>query len=148
MNRRIFLAALLSGLAGRADAQNAGMDSPAGLWRTFDDRTGRERGVIRIDRMGDTLSGTIVGTVDPADAVKRCDRCEGERHGQATIGLTIITGMRRDGEEWSGGRILDPETGSLWRCRMELRDGGRALVVRGYLGISLLGRSQTWIRVP
>jgi uncharacterized protein (DUF2147 family) len=56
--------------------------------------------------------------------------------------------MRRDGSEWSGGRILDPENGKIYRCTIEVVDGGKRLKVRGYIGISLIGRTQYWDRVP
>jgi uncharacterized protein (DUF2147 family) len=62
------------------------------------------------------------------------------------IGLDIIRGLHQDGEQWSGGEILDPENGATYRCSIRVEDGGRKLVVRGYVGFSLLGRSQTWLR--
>jgi uncharacterized protein (DUF2147 family) len=120
--------------------------SPAGNWRTFDDRTGKERGMVHIDDVDGRLTGRVVSTVDPADAAHVCDRCDDDRHGKPLIGLEIIRGMQPDGEGWSGGRVLDPETGGVYRGKMHLEDGGRRLVLRGYLGISLFGRSQTWVR--
>jgi len=60
------------------------------------------------------------------------------------IGLTIITGLHREGDHWGGGQILDPKNGSVYRCRIRAIDSGRKLELRGYLGISLLGRTQTW----
>ncbi len=120
--------------------------TPAGLWRTFDDRTGRERASVLIERQGDVLTGRIVGVVNPADGARICEQCPGERKGKPILGLTIITGMRRDGDHWGGGQILDPQTGSVYRCTMRLSDGGRTLIVRGFVGFSLFGRSQTWRR--
>jgi uncharacterized protein (DUF2147 family) len=61
-------------------------------------------------------------------------------------GMTIINGMKPDADTWDGGQILDPENGKLYKCKMHLDDDGQKLVVRGYVGVSLLGRSQTWIR--
>jgi uncharacterized protein (DUF2147 family) len=60
--------------------------------------------------------------------------------------MEILRHMRPDGDEWSGGEILDPETGKTYRAKMRLEDGGRKLIVRGYIGFSLFGRSQTWLR--
>lgn len=54
--------------------------------------------------------------------------------------------MKKDGDHWDGGNILDPENGKVYKCKMSLEDGGQKLVVRGYIGVSLLGRSQTWVR--
>ena len=122
--------------------------SPIGLWRTFDDKTGRERGLVRIWEEDGVLYGRIENTIDPAEAKHVCDKCRDDRKGQPIIGLNIIRGMKRDGERWSGGEILDPENGETYRCAMRLEDGGRKLVVRGYIGISLLGRSQVWLRAP
>jgi uncharacterized protein (DUF2147 family) len=60
--------------------------------------------------------------------------------------MTVVTGMHKDGEDWDGGEILDPDTGKIYRCKMHLEKGGTELIVRGFIGISLLGRSQTWVR--
>lgn len=128
---------------GLVRAQGA---SPVGLWRTFDDRTGKERGLVRIWEQNGTLYGRVVSTVDPADANKTCGKCTGDRKDKPVIGLDIIRGLHQDGEQWSGGEILDPENGATYRCSIRVEDGGRKLVVRGYVGFSLLGRSQTWLR--
>lgn len=123
-------------------------DTPVGLWRAYDDRTGRESAIIRIERQGGVLIGKVISTRNPADAYKTCTKCDGARHDQPILGLTIITNMRRDGARWDGGQILDPRTGSVYRCIMRLEDGGSRLIVRGFIGLSLFGRSQTWVRVP
>jgi uncharacterized protein (DUF2147 family) len=120
--------------------------TPAGLWRTFDDTTGRERGRVLIEEHDGVFSGKIVGTVDPADAARRCERCSGARYNAPVIGLPILTGMRSDGDHWDGGEILDPQSGNVYDCTMRFSDAGHTLIVRGYLGIALLGRSQTWLR--
>jgi len=120
--------------------------SPVGVWRTFDDKTGRENGLVRIWAQNGVLYGNIAGVVDPADAKKSCDKCGDDRKGKPLIGLNILRGLHQDGNQWDGGEILDPETGRTYRCSMRVKDGGRQLVVRGYLGISLLGRSETWRR--
>lgn len=131
-------------LAGAAQAQ---APSPAGLWRSYDDRTGRERGLIRIREEAGQLIGSITGTIDPAEAARTCDNCKGDRHGRPILGLTILTGLHRQGEGWAGGEIVDPETGSVYRCSLRLAKGGAELVLRGYIGIPLFGRTQTWRRV-
>ena len=133
-------------LAGGTRLAEAAGPSPAGDWRTFDDRTGKERGMVHIDDTGGIVTGRVVSTLDPAEASHVCDKCDDDRRGQKLIGLEIIRGMRPDGEGWSDGRVLDPETGGIYRGKMHLEDGGQKLVLRGYLGISLFGRSQTWIR--
>ena len=63
------------------------------------------------------------------------------------IGLTILTGMKKVGDHWGGGQIVDPKSGSTYRCKMTLVEGGTRLDVRGFIGVSLFGRTQTWQRV-
>ncbi len=120
--------------------------TPVGTWRTFDDHTGRERSLIQIDDKGGVLVGRVLSTVDPADSNHVCEKCDDDRKNKPIIGLEIIRGMRKDGDEWDGGRVLDPETGSVYHGTMHMEDGGEKLVLRGYIGISLFGRSQTWVR--
>lgn len=137
--------AILLGLASLVMGA-AASPSPVGIWRTFDDRTGKESGRVAITEQAGTLTGRITGILDPHDAVQICTLCTGARHDQPVLGMTVLTGMHRDGNEWDGGQILDPRTGSIYHCTLRLEDGGARLVVRGYVGISLFGRSQTWWR--
>ena len=127
-------------------AQAPSLQSPVGLWQTIDDHTGKPRGVVRIFEAQGHLYGDVVRILDPDKAGAVCLKCTDDRKGKPVQGLQIIRGLTPDGAQWSGGTILDPETGDTYRCSMHLADGGQKLVVRGYLGISLLGRNQTWIR--
>jgi hypothetical protein len=78
-----------------------------------------------------------------------CDKCEGERHNQPVTGMTIMWGVKKDGDnEWSGGQILDPGKGKTYKVKLSLKDDGQKLDVRGYIGMPMLGRTQTWIRRP
>jgi uncharacterized protein (DUF2147 family) len=120
--------------------------SPAGLWKTIDDKTGRARGFVRIYEQNGELFGKIESSLSPQDAREVCGRCSGERKDKPVIGMVILTGMKRTGSEYAGGEILDPDTGWVYRCKMRLVEGGRKLILRGYVGFSLLGRSQTWLR--
>ena len=137
---------LLLALMGTASAQD--LTSPAGVWRTTDDKTGLESGLVRLSVANGALFGTIVKVFDPARAGLSCVKCDDDRKGKAIIGLEFLRGLKQDGDTWRGGTILDPETGSIYKSSARLTDGGRKLVVRGYLGISILGRSQTWVREP
>ncbi len=122
-------------------------DSAIGLWRTVDDRTGSERGVVRVFEYNGALYGRIERIFDPAQAALTCVKCADERRDKPLLGLNFLRGLRPDGKDaWSGGEIVDPETGSVYRASARLTDGGDKLVVRGYLLIGLLGRSQTWTR--
>ena len=60
--------------------------------------------------------------------------------------MEIMWGLRKSGNDYSGGRIMDPEDGKIYRCKLRLIDGGKKLEVRGYIGFALLGRTQTWLR--
>ncbi|WP_348651977.1 DUF2147 domain-containing protein [Rhizobium sp. 007] len=122
--------------------------SPVGLWKNIDDATGKPRALIRVTETAGTLQGTVV-KVFPGpteDQNPKCTKCEGARKNAPIVGIVMITGMRKDGDEYSGGEILDPENGKVYSSNMHLLDGGKKLSVRGYIGVSLLGRSQTWIR--
>jgi uncharacterized protein (DUF2147 family) len=143
--RSLTVAGALLACAAAAFAQN---DSPIGTWQTIDDNTGKPKALVQIsqDASGD-LSGTVLKGLGASDTPdRRCTACTDERKDQLIKGMTIIKAMKKAGEGWDGGNILDPENGKVYRCKMALEDGGQKLVVRGYIGISLLGRSQTWIR--
>lgn len=145
--RRTVLA--LAFLPAAALAQRPGAvdrASPVGSWETIDDHTGKAKGIVRIFLYNGRLYGDITRILDPAKANAVCQKCTDDRRGQRVLGLQIIRGLKPDGRLWDGGTILDPETGTTYRCSMRLIDDGRKLVVRGYVGISLFGRSQTWLR--
>jgi uncharacterized protein (DUF2147 family) len=140
--RTLAVVLCLSALGLRAADSAA---TPAGRWRTFDDRTGKAKAIVLLYEDNGLLFGRVETLVDP-DAVKICDKCGDERKGQPVTGMVVIRRMKKDGDEYTGGDILDPKNGSVYRCKMRLIDQGRKLSVRGYLGLSLFGRSQTWVR--
>src|SRR5262245_61152562 len=76
-----------------------------------------------------------------------CTECPGARRNQPVLGLVFIEGMKQSGLDYEGGTILDPETGKLYKASMSLDPGGSQLTVRGYVGLPIFGRSQTWTRV-
>ncbi len=135
-------------LAAATAAFGQGTDTPVGEWQTIDDNTHQPKALVQISQGDDgALSGKVVKGLDPNEKPgKLCTACTDERKDKPILGMTIIKGMKQDGEKWDGGNILDPENGKVYKCNMHLEDGGRKLVVRGYIGVSLLGRSQTWIR--
>jgi uncharacterized protein (DUF2147 family) len=137
------LAAVFGAGARLAHAQGAG--TPVGLWKSIDDETRKPKSLIRIIESGGILTGKVEKILtDKTDA--RCEKCTDDRKDKPVQGMTIITGMKKDGEAWSGGEILDPNNGKVYRSQMALTDGGRKLEVRGYIGVPLLGRTQTWTR--
>jgi uncharacterized protein (DUF2147 family) len=121
--------------------------SPVGIWQTIDDNTHKPTAIIEISQNADgTLSGKPLKGLLPNDAGRRCTACKDERKDQLIQGMTILKDMKQDGDDWNSGKILDPNNGTEYKCKMHLTDGGKKLVVRGYIGFSLLGRSQTWVR--
>ena len=139
---------LLWGGAFAVDAQQSGsaLDTPVGVWRTVDDKTRQPRGLVRIFERGGELVAVAESSFDPKELNDVCDKCTGSRRNQKVIGMEIVWGMKRKGGEYGGGEILDPDTGSIYKCKMTLEDSGKRLVVRGFIGISLVGRSQIWYR--
>jgi uncharacterized protein (DUF2147 family) len=129
-------------------AAHAANLSPLGLWKTIDDTTGEPRGLVRIREINGQYEGRIEKIFPkPGDELNpKCDKCVGVRHDQPVIGMTILWDLTKQGEEYQGGQILDPENGKIYRARMKLIDDGQKLDVRGFIGFSLFGRSQIWIR--
>lgn len=120
--------------------------SPIGLWKTFDDKTGSARAIVRIYAEDGRLYGRIERSFTPGAEKRVCAVCTDERKNQPIVGLLIIRDMKRTDDGYAGGDILDPESGSVYRCKLHLEQGGEKLVVRGFIGISLLGRTQIWER--
>jgi len=118
--------------------------SVVGQWETYDDKTNEKKGLIEIfENNGEYTAkviGSYTGTKDPI-----CQNCEGDRKDQPIIGLEIIRGLEKNGGSYEGGTILDPESGKVYKCYLEL-EGADKLKVRGYIGFALLGRTQYWRR--
>jgi uncharacterized protein (DUF2147 family) len=136
---------LTCSLAGQAADPTA-----AGLWEKVDG-DGKPEGWFRVAEKGGIYEGQLVKAFpkpgeDPS--TWRCTKCEDERKDAPVIGITLIKGMQRQGLAYENGTILDPRDGSVYKARMELSPDGKQLSVRGYLGISLLGRTDVWKRLP
>lgn len=132
-------------MSSAASADNA---SPVGLWKNINDVSGKPRALIRITESNGTLQGRIEKAFPGPneDRNPKCEKCEGALKNAPVVGLVIMTGLKKDGDEYAGGQILDPDNGKVYSSKIHLTDGGKKLSVRGYIGVSLLGRSQTWIR--
>lgn len=119
-----------------------------GKWKTFEDGTGRPKAIVQIYEQDGAIYGKVEQGLIPERAGRRCDKCTDERKGQPVLGMVIVRGLKKQGDEFAGGDILDPDNGSVYRCKLRVIEDGRKLSVRGYKGVSLLGRTQTWERVP
>lgn len=122
-----------------------GAASPAGTWTTIDDKTGAKRAVVNLAVSGNTLSGTIVKVYPQPGDTGVCSKCPGAFKDKKIQGLQFVWGLKDLGNgEWGGGSILDAKTGKIYKAKMSLK--GNKLYVRGYVGVSMLGRTQTWVR--
>jgi uncharacterized protein (DUF2147 family) len=143
---RFACAAALSLSAACAMAQM----TPVGLWKTYSDKDGSVSSESRIVDTGGVLSGKIEralsATYKPGN---KCTVCTDDRKDQPIEGLEFIRGVTKvEGEDvWSGGTILDPDNGTIYKVKLTPIEGGKKLEVRGYVGMPLLGRTQTWVRV-
>ncbi len=124
--------------------------SPVGVWKTIDDKTKTERAQIRISEAGGVFSGKLEKLL-AADAKPDsvCDKCSDDRKDKPIVGMEIMRGVKRaEGDNlWDGGTILDAAEGKVYKVRLQLAEGGKKLEVRGYVGMPMLGRTQTWIRI-
>jgi uncharacterized protein (DUF2147 family) len=124
--------------------------TPAGLWKTIDDETGQEKSLVRIIDNDGIVSGRVEKSlVNDPKSIKVCNLCTDDRKDKMIVGMEIIRGVSRSKETdglWDGGEILDPQKGKLYRVRLTPIEGGRKLEVRGYIGLPLVGRTQTWLR--
>jgi uncharacterized protein (DUF2147 family) len=115
-----------------------------GQWETYDDKTDEKKAVIEIYKEHDVYFGKIIEKfTGPKNAT--CDKCEGSKKNTPIIGLVIIENIKKEGDSFEGGTILDPESGDTYKCYLKLINANK-LKVRGYLGVSLFGRTQYWRR--
>lgn len=148
MHRLATLVVVLLALAAAAvpAVADVRLGTPVGLWQPLDS-AGKPLGLIRIFEANGLYYGQIEPSSPDDDRNARCTRCTDARHDQPIIGLVLLRHLRPENGEYVGGDILDPDTGRIYGCTLRLTDGGRQLIMRGFLGVSLLGRSQTWRRV-
>ncbi len=119
--------------------------SVIGKWKTIDDETGKPKSIVEISEKDGKIYGKVIEILTE-NKTAVCSKCEGTNKNKPIKGLTIITGLKKDGSEYNGGKILDPTSGKEYKCMMKL-NGKDKLDVRGYVGIQALGRTQTWIRM-
>ncbi len=121
-----------------------------GLWQTIDDKTGAPKGQVEIRKENDTYVGKIVKITPRLGYTPKeiCVDCPAPYTNKPILGLDSLTGLKHSsGNNYTGGRILDPNTGKVYNMKAKLSSNGKRLTLRGYVGLSALGRTQTWIRV-
>ena len=142
----VFAIGLATGLAAPlAMAQDS---SPVGLWKTIDDTSGKPSALIRITEQKGELQGKIekLFRAPEEDQNPVCVQCTDARKDQPIVGMTIVSGLKKDGDEYTGGEILDPKNGKVYKSKLAVQEGGKKLEVRGYVGVPMFGRSQVWLR--
>ena len=121
------------------------MDDIIGVWLT----TGKEPAKIQIYKSGDKFYGKIIWLQNPLEGGKQrvdANNPDKSKRNELIIGLIILKGFKFNGDdEWKGGDIYDPENGKTYSSYISLKDKN-TLKVRGYVGISLFGRTETWTR--
>jgi uncharacterized protein (DUF2147 family) len=148
LSSTLALALLAAAIPGaRADAPT----TADGFWEVqYDD--GKPQGWFLVSHKGDVYYARLVkGFAKEGDDTKPdpiCHKCSGEKKGARIMGLTLFWGLKRDGLVYTGGSVMDPRDGSVYHAKMTLSDDGQELAVRGYLGIEMLGKTQTWHRLP
>ncbi len=122
--------------------------SPIGLWKNIDDETGKPKALIRITETNGELTGKIEKLFRSPDQEQNpvCNKCSGDLKDQPITGMTILSNLKKDGDEYAGGQILDPANGKTYKSKLSIEENGQKLRVRGYIGIPALGRTQTWLR--
>ena len=116
-----------------------------GKWKSIDAETGKIEAIIEVYKEQNKAYAKIIDILNPADKDKICIYCKGKNKDKPILGLIILDGLKEDGDEWSGGKIVDPKNGNTYKCYIKLIDLNN-LKLRGYIGISLFGRTEYWKR--
>jgi uncharacterized protein (DUF2147 family) len=124
------------------------IDPALGVWKTIDEKTNQPSSLIRLEERNGELIGTVIELIPtPGETlITHCRLCKSERKDKPIVGMVIMNGLKKEKTgHWSGGEILDPEEGDIYKVKIATEDG-KTLRVRGYIGISLIGRTQVWVR--
>ena len=120
--------------------------SPVGTWKTIDDETGKEKSYVEIFEKDGKLYGKVTKILTKGKEDSKCDKCSGTLKNKPIQGMVVLSNLKKNGNEWTGGKIIDPNSGKEYKATLKL-NGKDKLDVRGYVGISLVGRTQTWHKV-
>jgi len=120
--------------------------SVIGKWKSIDDETGEAKSIVEIYEDSGKIYGKIIEILNPDRKDALCEKCEGDEKDKPILGLTIIKELKKNGEEYKGGTIFDPQKGKQYKCKIWVdEDNADMLNVRGY--IAFLYRTQNWYRV-
>lgn len=138
--KKQFFTFLLLMLAVSVNAQ-----SIFGKWNSTNEDTGEIDSVIEVYEKNGKAYAKVVEIKDLERQNSVCTECKGKNKGKKIMGLNILTGLKKDGDEWSGGKILDPRNGKVYKCYIKLVNANK-LKLRGYIGFALLGKTAYWYR--
>ena len=116
-----------------------------GKWENRDEETNKVDSVIEIYEKNGKAYAKIIEITDREKQNSVCDKCKDERKNKPILGMNILTGLSKNNDEWSGGKILDPKNGKIYSCFIQLKNNNK-LKVRGYVGAALFGRTVYWYR--
>ncbi len=116
-----------------------------GKWKSTNEETGKGEAIIEVYKEHNKAYAKIITILNPEKKDKVCDKCKGKNKDKPILGLVILDGLKEDGDEWNGGKIVDPKNGNVYKCYIELKNS-TTLKIRGYIGFSLLGRTEYWKR--
>jgi len=125
---------------------SAKAQSVFGKWQSIDSKTGKAEAIIEIYKEKNKAYAKIVDILNPDDRDKICIYCKDKNKGKPILGMIIVDGLKENGDVWSGGKILDPKNGNYYKCYITLVNNSK-LKLRGYIGISLFGRTEYWNKV-
>ena len=116
-----------------------------GKWENRDEETGEINSIVEVYEKNGKAYAKIVEITEEIRRDDLCIKCEGENKNKPILGMDILTGLSKDGKEWTNGEILDPKKGKIYDCTISLQ-GKNQLKIRGYLGVSCVGRTVYWNR--
>ena len=127
-------------------------DPIVGIWRTIDDKTGFSKALVEIKQQPDgTYDGTIIKVIPRPNYTPKelCQKCPAPFTDKPIVGLTLLWGLKKNADNpniYTGAQLIDPLSGKMYKGKVKVSGDGRQLILRGYVGVSVLGRSQIWIR--
>ncbi|AYA03369.1 DUF2147 domain-containing protein [Acinetobacter sp. WCHAc010034] len=139
--------ALALGLLGLTALANAADPLNGTTWKTIDDKTKQPKAIVKFtEQKNGTLTASIQQILTKGEE-NACTKCEGPYHNKSLKGLRIVSGLKNaGGASYEDGTILDPQSGKTYKLKGQLADGGKKLELRGFIGVAVLGRNQTWVR--